>query len=92
MHADAYPHRDTWQVPQLEGPHEVQDVQRHVADIHSVSVSVSLGKSRGHHVGVPDCLHLNREGKNVGVLPVGLTVNPQFVREVLQGSVPRPIF
>lgn len=79
VHADAYPHRDTWQVPQLEGTHEVQDVQRHVADIHSVSVSVSLGKSRGHHVGVPDCLHLNREGKNI-------------VSEVLQGSGLRPMF
>lgn len=62
MHADAYPHRDTWQVSQLEGVHEVQDFQRHAADVHSVSVSISLGKSRSHHVGVPDRLHLDGDG------------------------------
>lgn len=64
VHADADPHRDAWQVSQLEGSHEVQDVQRHAADIHRVSVSISLGKSRGHHVGVPNGLHLSGDGRH----------------------------
>lgn len=62
MHADAYPHRNTRQVSELEGTHEGQDVQRHAADIHRVSVSISLGKPRGHHVGITDRLHLRVDG------------------------------
>lgn len=69
VHADADPHRDAWQVSQLEGSHEVQDVQRHAADIHRMSVSISLGKSRGHHVGVPNGLHLSGDGRHGDAAP-----------------------
>lgn len=62
MHADAYPHRNPRQVSQLEGAHEGQDVQRHAADIHRVSVSVSLRKPGGHHVGITNRLHLRVGG------------------------------
>lgn len=62
VHADAYPHRNTRQVSELEGTHEGQDVQRHAADIHRVSVSISLGKPGGHHVGITDRLHLRVDG------------------------------
>lgn len=63
MYADAYPHRDARQVSELEGAHERQDVQGHAADIHRVSVTVSLWETRGHHVGVTDCLHLKVDGQ-----------------------------
>lgn len=61
VYADAYPHRNTRQVSELKGSHEGQDVQRHAADVHSVSVPISLREPRGHHVGVTDRLHLKVE-------------------------------
>lgn len=70
MNADAYPHRDTWQVSELEGAHERQDVQRHAADIHRVPVPVSLRKPGGHHVGVTNGLHLRADGRNGDVCVV----------------------
>lgn len=62
MHTNAYPHRDTRQVSELEGTHEGQDVQRHAADIHCVPVPISLWKPGGHHVGITNRLHLRVDG------------------------------
>lgn len=72
VHADADPHWDARQMSQLEGSHEVQDVQRHAADIHRMSVSVSLGKPRGHHVGIPNGLHLSGDGRNGDAPPTAV--------------------
>ena len=45
-------------MPELEGAHEGQDVQRHAADIHRVSVSISPWQAGGNHVGITYRLHL----------------------------------
>lgn len=58
MYTDSYPHRNTGKMPELEGAHECQDVQRHAANIHCMPVPVSLWKTRSNHVGIPYCLHL----------------------------------
>lgn len=63
MYADANPHRDTRQMSQLKGAHELQDVQCHVADVHRVPVSVSPRQTRSDHVGVAYRLHL-KTGEN----------------------------
>lgn len=58
MHPDAYPQGDPGEMLQLEGPHEGQDVQRHVGDVHRVAVPVAPRQAGRHHVGVADGLHL----------------------------------
>lgn len=64
VHADAYPHGNADQMSQLEGPHELQDVQRHAADVHRVHVPVSVGQTGGDHVRVANGLHLQVRNQN----------------------------
>lgn len=58
---DSYPYSDghVRHVPHMEGSYGAEDVQRHVGDLGGVLVAVPLWKTRRHHVGVTDCLHLD---------------------------------
>lgn len=53
-------------VAHLEGAHGAEDVEGHVGDLAGVAVPVALGQPRGHHVGVPDGLHLRGWGRGGG--------------------------
>ena len=45
-------------MPHPEVTHRAEDVQGHVGDLSSVPAPVEPGHSRGHHVSIPDGLHL----------------------------------
>lgn len=49
-------------VSHLEGADSAQDVQRHVGDLSSMSVTVGNRNSRCHHVSISNCFHLNIRG------------------------------
>lgn len=60
------------QVPHLEGPNAVKDVETHVGHFSRMTGAIPVGDSGSHHVGISNCFHLNakevREGCR-GVIP-----------------------
>lgn len=55
----AYPDGHVWHVPHMEGSYWAEDVQRHVGNLRSVLVAISLWQPRCYHVGIPNGLHLH---------------------------------
>ena len=70
--ADA--HRHLGHVAHAEGAHGAEDVQSHVGDLCRVPVPIPLGQPGGHHVGVPNCLHLRPEFTTERPLPMPLSL------------------
>lgn len=62
MQAYANAHGNLRHMAHAESAHSTEDVQRHVGDLCRVSLPIPLGQPRGHHIGVPYCLHLGEEG------------------------------
>ena len=59
MDSYSYPDRHVWHVLHVEGSYCAEDVQRHVGDLGSMLVAVSLRQTRCHHVGITNGLHLD---------------------------------
>lgn len=47
-------------VAHAEGAHSAKDVQCHVGNLCCVPLPIPLGQPGGHHIGVPNCLHLRK--------------------------------
>ena len=40
-------------------------LKRHVSNVHCMEITILLGQSGHHHVGVTDCLHLDNGGNKI---------------------------
>lgn len=54
MNSNANPHGEAREMLQLKGPHEAEDVQGHLGNVHCMPVAISHRQAAGHHVGIAD--------------------------------------
>lgn len=43
---------------QLEGPHEAEDIQGHLGNVHCMPIAIPLRQATSDHVGITNGLHL----------------------------------
>lgn len=62
-------------VPDLEGFDLLQQRQRHPGDLSGVQLSIPYWQPRHHHVGITDGLHLEDEGRELGLTLVLVSIS-----------------
>lgn len=58
VNSNANPDREAGKVLQLEGPHEAENIQGHLGNVHCMPIAVSLRQAASYHVGITNGFHL----------------------------------
>lgn len=70
---------------QLKGPHEAEDVQGHLGNVHCMPVAISHRQAAGHHVGIADGFYLWKHVLISGSAPRETELNRTFTECTYKG-------
>ena len=61
VNSNANPYWEARKMLQLKGPHEAEEVQGHLGNVYCMPVAISLRQTAGHHVGITNGFHLQKQ-------------------------------